>query len=151
MNDLTRNECSTIFKARTRMLDIKNNFRGKHENILCRMCKDETETQEHRSILNECPQVHTDEKTKIFPHDIFNQNSKHLKETSNKIHNVMNRISNWIPYRSTNKRTAHHRWATRIPGVVHDVCMYVWCLKIAISTELLGQRHYMKLIIQVVS
>ena len=32
MNKLTRNQVSTIFKARTRMLDIKNNFKNKYQN-----------------------------------------------------------------------------------------------------------------------
>ena len=52
MNKLTRMEASTIFKAQTRMLDIKNNYSGKHNDLTCRKCGEPTETQEH--ILDEC-------------------------------------------------------------------------------------------------
>ena len=61
MNKLTRMEASTIFKARTRMLDVKNNYRGKHNNVTCRKCGETTETQEH--ILDECKGIHTNNTT----------------------------------------------------------------------------------------
>ena len=35
---LNRYQVSTIFKARTRMLDVKNNFRGKYNDNICRGC-----------------------------------------------------------------------------------------------------------------
>ena len=50
---LTREHASTIFKIRTRMLDIKNNFRNKYNSSLTsRLCKTCMETQTH--ILEEC-------------------------------------------------------------------------------------------------
>ena len=51
---LTREHASTIFKIRTRMLDIKNNFRKNKYNssLTCRSCKACMETQTH--ILEEC-------------------------------------------------------------------------------------------------
>ena len=91
LNTLTRNECSTIFKARTRMLDIKNNFRGKHDNTQCRACKKEIETQEH--ILNQCTAIHTDNTTKVPPNSIFTSNSKQLKLTITKINRCMEKIT----------------------------------------------------------
>ncbi len=47
MNKLNRHQVSTIFKARTRMIDVKNNFRGKYPDIKCRGCNNENETQTH--------------------------------------------------------------------------------------------------------
>ena len=52
MNKMTRTQASTIFKARTRMLDIKQNYKNKYPNPICRMCNIEPETQTH--ILEKC-------------------------------------------------------------------------------------------------
>ena len=49
MDKLTRVETSTIFKARTRMLDVKNNYRNKYPDLICRGCGNEEETQQHTS------------------------------------------------------------------------------------------------------
>ena len=51
-NYLNRRDTSIMFKARCRMLDIKGNYKNKYPNMICRLCKNETETQEH--ILNKC-------------------------------------------------------------------------------------------------
>ena len=51
MEKLNRYQVSTIFKAITRMLDIKHNFRGKYSDNICRGCGTTEETQEH--VLNE--------------------------------------------------------------------------------------------------
>ena len=51
--ELTREYVSTVVKIRTRMLDIKNNFRNKYNSSLtCRLCKTCIETQTY--ILEEC-------------------------------------------------------------------------------------------------
>ena len=52
MNKLTRNQASTIFRARTRMLKVKTNFKNGHTNLKCRMCGKQEETQKH--VLEEC-------------------------------------------------------------------------------------------------
>ena len=44
MSKMNRNDTSTIFKARTRMLQIKNNYKTKYKDILCRGCKADSET-----------------------------------------------------------------------------------------------------------
>lgn len=62
MNKLTRKQTSALFKARTRMLDVKNNFRGKYPDTERRMCKREIETQKH--ILEECSAMHTSDESK---------------------------------------------------------------------------------------
>ena len=44
MKKLTRPQASTIFKAKSRMLPVKNNFRNKHQTQTCRACGNHTET-----------------------------------------------------------------------------------------------------------
>ena len=90
MNKLTRMEASTIFKARTRMLDVKNNYRGKHNNVTCRKCGEPTETQEH--ILEECKGIHTNNTTKVNKTDIFCNDHTDLRDTANKITNIMKKL-----------------------------------------------------------
>ena len=80
MKTLTTNEVSTIFKARTRMLDVKANYKNKYQDLQCRLCGKEDETQEH--VLAKCEktkqtkhQVHTEhiftESTHKFPYNIL--------------------------------------------------------------------------------
>ena len=89
MTELTRIQASTIFKARTRMLDVKNNFRGKYNTIQCRLCKANTETQEH--ILEECPIIHKNNELPIIrKSDFFSTtDTDTLKQTANTIQKIM--------------------------------------------------------------
>ena len=91
LNRMSRNECSTIFKARTRMLDVKNNFRGKYENNTCRLCGIEEETQDH--ILNICKIIHKDETLKTPTSDLFDNNIAKLKQTANRISIIMQKLT----------------------------------------------------------
>ena len=91
MNQLNRFQASSIFKARTRMLDIKNNFRGKYPDLICRGCGQADETQEH--ILNECPGIHTNDETKILTNEIFTDDPGILKETYKKIIRIEKKLS----------------------------------------------------------
>jgi hypothetical protein len=51
--NLTTEEVKTLFKLRTRMVDVKENYKNSHiENMWCRLCHLFTETQQH---LLECP------------------------------------------------------------------------------------------------
>ena len=52
METLTRNEVSTIFKARSRMIDIKANYKNTYQDLKCRLYRKEDETQEH--FLSKC-------------------------------------------------------------------------------------------------
>ncbi len=47
MSKLTRKQVSILFKARTRMLDVKNNFRNKYRDEFCRGCGTIPETQKN--------------------------------------------------------------------------------------------------------
>ena len=50
-SNLTLQEKKEVFKIRTRMTDVKNNFKNKYENLNCDKCKEKNqhneETQEH--------------------------------------------------------------------------------------------------------
>ena len=91
LNKLTRNEASLIFKARTRMLDIKNNFRGKYNDTVCRGCQQAVETQEH--VLTEC-QILTNKGTRTVRVDETNySNTDQLKAMAKKIQQILDALN----------------------------------------------------------
>ena len=54
MDQLTRKQCNIILKTRASMITVKANYKkGNDNNIDCRFCRMEPETQVH--ILQECP------------------------------------------------------------------------------------------------
>ena len=57
MSKQTRTECASIFKMKARMLKTKNNYKNRYQEMNCRWCNHQTETQEH--ILTECPEFKT--------------------------------------------------------------------------------------------
>ena len=46
-NKIMQEEAQEIFKLRSRVSDVKINFRGKYENFECEICMEEDETQKH--------------------------------------------------------------------------------------------------------
>ena len=74
------------------MLDIKNNYRGKYNNTVCRGCGEAQETQEH--VLNECTGLHPDNKNRVSLQDVFNEENseKELQRTATKIRDTMDKI-----------------------------------------------------------
>ena len=66
---------NTLFKFRTRMYNVRNNFRNKYvnTNILCPLCTLDVDTQEHllkcTSIQNALHTKHTPNYEDIFSHD----------------------------------------------------------------------------------
>ena len=87
MENMTRIQTSMIFKARTRMLDIKENFRGKYKDNLCRGCNATIETQAH--VLYECTVIHKEEATKVALDDIFTEDMEKMKKASANIIRVL--------------------------------------------------------------
>ena len=67
MKKLTRKQASTIFKARTRMLKVKNNYKNGFPDLTCRACNVECETQSH--VLYECKKLHPDIATALINND----------------------------------------------------------------------------------
>ena len=90
MNRLNRKQVSSIFKARTRMLDVKNNYRGKHNDLRCRGYRTNDETQEH--ILNECMGIHDHQTTKVTNENIFDENTENLKGVAMRIEKIMKKL-----------------------------------------------------------
>ena len=91
MNILSRNNCSIMFQARTRMLKIKNNYRNMYRDNICRKCNKEEETQEH--ILEICPEIHVDNTTKITNDFIFTEDPYMLKEGSRRLKRVLKTLT----------------------------------------------------------
>lgn len=93
MNKLDRNDTSTIFKARTRMVSVKNNFRGMHKDNMCRACGQHEETQEH--ILEICEKIHSNNTTKVATQDIFTNDTDKLKQTAVKIRQTLQKLEEY--------------------------------------------------------
>ena len=69
-------EAQEIFKMRSRVSDVKTNFKGKYENFECEICKDEYETQQH---IIECKEINKNRKEeKILPKykELYKRNVK---------------------------------------------------------------------------
>ena len=91
---LTRQQASAIFKAKTRMLQIKENYKGKYQKspnkLKCRACKKEDETQQH--ILNECEIIHTDNALKVQKDDLKSEKPEELRKTSFRVMEIMKKL-----------------------------------------------------------
>ena len=51
-------EKQMIFKLRSEVTDVKMNFKGMHEDLKCKICNEENETQKH---ILECKILNKDE------------------------------------------------------------------------------------------
>ena len=75
---ITHSEIEAIFKLRSRVIDVKINFRGKYENIECRSCENEKEEESQKHVY-ECWNLIKNKKnnTKVIEYEkIFGENSK---------------------------------------------------------------------------
>ena len=89
INELTRNKVSIIFRARTRMLQVKGNYKNGYKDLKCRACKKEIETQQH--ILEECQEIHQST-PKVTKEMIFNENTENLTKTAEEIQRIMDKL-----------------------------------------------------------
>ncbi len=64
MDALSYKEAVVVFKARTRMLPLKANFKGSYESLICDRCKDPKSLDTEKHLLEECPA------TKDIPDDV---------------------------------------------------------------------------------
>ena len=90
-NQLSRKETSILFKARTRMTDIKGNYKNKYEDNTCRLCKNDIETQDH--IFENCG-VTKQNKLEVKKDLLFSQNRAIQKITISKINSLMELMDN---------------------------------------------------------
>ena len=78
---LTRNETELILRARTKMLQIKDNFKQTGNSDICRLCKIRPETQRH--VLEEC--IELLQHNTVTAEDILQENPQLLRHTAKKI------------------------------------------------------------------
>ena len=90
LSKLTRNEASTIFQLRTRMIKVKRNYKNAYTNLTCRGCKANEETQEH--VLENCTKIHETETTKIHKEEYFTENVNMLKQSVKKLDYILARL-----------------------------------------------------------
>ena len=79
MKRLTRNEASNILKYRTRMMNVKSNYKQMYKNTTCRWCSLHEETQKH--ILEDC-KLFPRQENSLLEYEIFNEDPALLKEAS---------------------------------------------------------------------
>ena len=87
---LNRLEASTIFKTKCRMLDVKNNYKNKYRDNLCRKCGNSEETQEH--ILQECIEIHTTNELITEPDEIYGISITLARNAAHKIQKIMDKL-----------------------------------------------------------
>ena len=84
MENLTRNQAGTIFKARVRIINCKGNQTSRNKVVEnCRKCKIWSETQEH--ILEICPSIHTEITSTTKKEEIFHLCPSELRTTAKRI------------------------------------------------------------------
>ena len=88
MNELTRKQTSLIFKARSRMLKVKGNYKNGHSDLMCRMCKNQEETQTH--ILDECQAIHKSDASKVPIHLLFSEDTGTLRQVAKNLETINN-------------------------------------------------------------
>ena len=94
MNELTRKQASLIFRARSRMIKVKGNYKNGHQNLTCRLCGIPEESQTH--ILEECQVMHPDESNKVSKHQLFSEDTDALRLTAGKVDKILERLGETV-------------------------------------------------------
>ena len=88
---LDRRTTRIIFKTRTRMIDVKANYKNKYKDQTCRLCKKENETQQH--LLTECEITRNNNLT--IDYDMLSAHSHIItKSIARKIEKILEMLSN---------------------------------------------------------
>ena len=103
MNKFTRQQASTIFKARTNMLPVKANSRNKQRIHTCRACGIPVETQKH--VLEDCDVLHLVGECKLYNKEIFYDIPNKLKTTTTNIHIIMDQLNDLTENETTSNST----------------------------------------------
>ncbi len=90
MQSSTRTQCSSIFKARARMLKVKSNYKANYRDLKCRWCEKEIETQHH--IIDRCPSFNTTG-NQLNHNTIFEDSKRNVTETAKKLQNIINKLT----------------------------------------------------------
>ncbi len=93
MNRIGRKECSTLIRARGRMIPTKDNMKNKYTDQSCRICKQGyEETQKH--IIEECEGTRNTQK-QIKYEDIFKDgNTEEMRDIIRTIEEIEERLKN---------------------------------------------------------
>ena len=115
MQKLTRMQVSIIFKARTRMMKTKDNFKGKFTDKKCRFCGKQDETQRH--ILEECAKNMPQTTNLTVMHkEIFSENLIVLKNAARKLDIINKELEKmWEKIPQARARKGKKRKATDQP------------------------------------
>ena len=81
------------------MIDVKNNYRNKYRDLVCRGCGKYDETQQH--ILEECETIHQNKTTQVTTSNIFTEDTEKLKETAKKIKTIITQLHNQTEQNNT--------------------------------------------------
>ena len=99
ITDLTRTEVSIFMKARSRMLNLSDNFRSGNSNNVCRACRLEPETQRH--VLKECVVLHSNNvQDKVTELNQLPEDPQNLKKKVWQIYRLIERLHKY-PVSST--------------------------------------------------
>ena len=117
MSKLTRNQTSIIFKARTRMIKTKDNYKGAFKDLTCRGCKKEPETQGH--ILEHCAQEWKSTKNiTVTKEEIFSEEIPILRNAARKLLLIDKTLQNlWTKNQKRPKSKPVKRKATAQPEI----------------------------------
>ena len=97
MDKCNRMDANIIFRARTRMLKVKANFRNMYQDTTCRLCKRMEENQEH--VLETCNSEARKKLGKVTTRDIFEESTGKLRETAKTIRDIMDLLECSSPER----------------------------------------------------
>ena len=87
--DIKNEEAQMIFKMRSRMTEVKTNFKGMYETLECDACKKEEETQKHVLECEEILKKNNQPITIVKYEEIFNENvKKQIEIVQNFIENL---------------------------------------------------------------
>ena len=95
MDKCNRMDANIIFRARTRMLKVKANYRNMYQDMTCRLCNETEESQEH--VLEECKNEIRTKLGKITTQDIFEENTEKLTATASSIRKIMELLQSSSP------------------------------------------------------
>ena len=88
LQKLSRRDASVIFKTRCRMTKVKMNYKGKKQNLTCRLCGLVEETQDH--VLFGCSKNNLDPNITLIKENVFEENDiQSLRRTASALNKIL--------------------------------------------------------------
>ena len=93
---MTLTQKQFLFAARSRMIDLRANFKFGKSDVSCRACHQTEENQEHLLECPESPELQDNEvaQSVVLYSDIFGDNSEKLAEISKILHKKIKILKN---------------------------------------------------------